>query len=75
MKKKMTLKEFKRVLKEVAHMPLDTWGYDGLLNTICLARRYCANNAEQFGCENAAKRDREIASDITNYLLHNGYYD
>lgn len=74
-KKKMTLKEFKWVLENVAHMPLDIYGYDGILNALCLCRRYCANNAKKYGCEASAKRDMEVASDITEYLLNNGYYE
>ena len=75
MKKKMTFKEFKRILEDVAHMPLDIWGYEGLLNSLALTRRYCAENAEKLGCENAAKRDREIATNITDYLSKIGYFD
>ena len=71
----MTFKEFKRVLEDVAHMPLDIWGYEGLLNSLALTSRYCAINAENLGCENAAKRDREIAQNITEYLSQIGYFD
>ena len=74
-RKKMTLKEFKYVLENVAHMPIEIYGWDGILNALCLCRRYCAKNARELGCDASAKRDEEIARDITQYLDDNGFYE
>lgn len=74
-RKKMTYKEFKEVLENVAHMPIDIYGWDGVLNALSLCRRYCAKNARDLGCDASAKRDEKIASDITQYLEDNGYYE
>lgn len=73
-KKKMTFKEFREVLENIANMPLDIYGWDGILNAICLCKRYCANNAKQLGYDRLAQRDIKIARDITEYLENNGYY-
>lgn len=73
MNKKMTLKEFKFVFEEVGGMSMDVWGWDGILNLICLARRYTADSALKLGCALSAKRDLEVSNAISDYLDKHNY--
>ena len=74
MAKKMTLKEFKQVLSD-AGIELEYWGYEGILNKLCIAQNYMIQRDEEYGAVHALKRDTETRDVIHEALADRGYYD
>lgn len=75
--KKMTQKEFKRILEE-SNVNFEIWGYEGILNMIAGYNNFLADDAEKRagnGCSNIAKRMRATADNITAELAKIGYYN
>ena len=75
--KKMTQKEFKRILED-ADVNIENWGYEGILNIIAGYNNFLADEAEKRagnGCGNIANRMRTSAAIITAELDKIGYYN
>ena len=73
--KKMTLKEFKDALENVAGMSMEIWGWEGILNTIAVASQYMAKEDAMLGCLSASSAEQERKDRIEKYLTEIGYYE
>lgn len=72
MTKKMTLKEFKEVLKE-AEIDLDIWGYEGILNIISGYYMHEVKEEKSMGIN--PKFTERKAYAIYDILTERGFYD
>lgn len=74
--KKMTNKEFKRVFTE-CYGDFEIWGYDGLLNIVCLALSYRIKNLKESNADMTSliAREEERRQKIWEYLKENGYFE
>ena len=74
--KKMTNKEFRRVFTE-CYGDFEIWGYDGLLNIICLALSYQIKNLKETNGDMTSliAREEERRHKIWCYLKENGYFE
>lgn len=71
--KKMTAKEFKEILDK-ANIGFETFGYEGILNLISIAKNYQAKEYEQLGQKEMANWAQEDSDTIYNALDARGYY-
>ena len=71
--KKMTAKEFKEILNE-ANIDFETFGYEGILNLLSIAKHYQAEEYKQLGQKEMANWAREDSDTIYNALNARGYY-
>lgn len=72
--KKMTNKEFKAILAE-AGVPIDVFGYEGILVKVALQLRAQARKDRKAGYGSLAKSAEERASKIHELLKKRGYFD
>ena len=74
--KKITNKEFKRVFNE-CYGDFDIWGYEGLLNIMCLSLTYQIKELKKLNPDMTSLilREEERRKKLWDYLEEIGFFD
>lgn len=70
----MTNKEFKKILND-AGLDFDIFGYEGILNKLCILSEYERIRFENVGANALAKLEYDRGMTIYRALNERGYYD